>query len=428
MINRLTGIFALTLMLLTAAASFAQNEGDRVIAIVGNDVILESDFQYQMQLYARQNQLSQIPPQVAQQIFQQMITDKIIYAKALQDSIEVTEDEINRELDFRIQSLTQQMGSVQRLEEVYSMSIARIRIQLRDDLTKKLLADKLKRQRFSGGVKVSDKEVNEFFATYRDSLPPASSEYEISQIFLTRKVSEPEKQAAIQTARQILDSIRSGVSFEELARRNSVDIGSGQNGGDLGPAGKGTFVKPFEDVVFSLREGEVSEPVETEFGVHIIRLDSKTGETVRSRHILIPYPRLESSDFETINFLRDLRTKIQSGSITFEEAAKQYSENEESKVKGGYEGFVAEERLDSAEIDALKRISNGEITEPIKIGSDNNYGYSILKLHSFSAGHPLTISGDYDRIKRYAEYFKENKELEKWINEIRESIYVDIRY
>jgi peptidyl-prolyl cis-trans isomerase SurA len=428
MFKRLFGIFVLTLAMLTSAASFAQNEGDRVIAIVGNDVILESDFQYQLQLYARQNQLPQIPPQVAQQIFQQMITDKIIYAKALQDSVEVTDDEINRELDFRIQSLTQQMGSMQRLEEVYGMSIARIRLQLKDDLTKKLLADKLRRQRFSGGIKVTDKEVNEFYQTYRDSLPPASSEYEISQIFLTRKVSEPERQAALQTARQILDSIRMGVSFEELARRNSADVASGQNGGDLGTAGRGAFVKPFEDAVFSMREGEVSEPVETEFGIHIIRLDSKTGETVRSRHILIPFPKLESSDFETINFLKDLREKILSGAMTFEEASKQYSENEESRVKGGYEGFVAVERLDSAEIDALRKISDGEITEPIKIGSDNNYGYSILKRHSYSEGHNLTLAGDYDKIKRYAEFFKENKELEKWINEIRESIYVDIRY
>src|SRR5690606_1719131 len=195
--------------IILAAGSFAslnaqQPQGDRILAVVGNDVILESDFQYQVQVYARQNQIAEINPMIAQQIFQQMLTDKIIYAKAVQDSVEINEEDINRELDFRIKSLVSQIGSVSQLEEIYGMSIGRIKLLLKEDLEKKLRADRLKREKFRGGIKVSDKEVQDFYTTYRDSLPEASDEYELSQIYISRKISDAEKDQARLEALAIL--------------------------------------------------------------------------------------------------------------------------------------------------------------------------------------------------------------------------------
>lgn len=413
--------------LLYAIPSFSQNEGDRILAIVGNDIILESDFQYQLQLYARQNQLNQINQFIAQQIFQQMITEKIILAKAEQDSIEATDEEVNRELDFRIKSLIDQFGTEQKLEEVYGMSLGKIKLTLRDELKKKLKTDKLKRKRFQGGIRVTDKEVRDFYNSFRDSLPPASEEFELSHIYMDRKVTDLEKKMAREKAEKILDSIKNGVDFSELAIRNSDDIQSAKSGGDLGYAKKGTFVNEFEDALFSLKTGEVSDIIETEFGCHIIKLNDKKGELVRSQHILVAYPKLESSDLETINFLKEIKARIEKSEISFEDAAKQYSQDVESAKKGGHIGIVSAERLDSNVVDELKSIPVGGISNPFKTGDQRNYGYEIFKVHKISPSHILTLQSDYNRIKKYAEIYKENKEVEDWINEIKESIYIDIK-
>ncbi|HRE41867.1 MAG TPA: peptidylprolyl isomerase [Ignavibacteria bacterium] len=406
-----------------------QNPGDKILAVVGNDIILESDFNYQLQMYLRQNNISyeQVPPYLPQQIFQNMITEKIIYAKALQDSIYVTEDEIEKELDYRLKNLVDQFGSVTRIEEYYGMSIGKIRLELKTDLSKRLMSDKLKRRKFSGGVKLTNREVREFFEQYKDSLPPAPTEFEIANIYLERKVSESEKFIALEKIKKILDSLNSGVDFAILATNNSDDKGSAVNGGDLGYAKKGVFVKNFEEALFTLEVGKVSDIVETEYGYHLIRNDGKKGEEIKSSHILVAFPKLESSDLETISFLNSIRDSIRNGQLSFEDAAKRYSQDPNSKDKGGYVGFIEKSRLDSSEVEELNKTIPGGITDPIRIGTDVQYGYEILNLISINPEHKLDIDTDYDKIKKYAESFKENTELEKWINEMRNTIYVDIR-
>lgn len=421
------GILTIVILLRFTGTAFSQIEGDRVIAVVGYDIITESDLQYQLQLYARQNQLTEIPPYVAQQVFQSMLTNKIILAKAEQDSVIVTEDEVNRELDARVKNLVNQVGSEERLEQVYGMTLPKIKLLIKEDLEKSLKIEKLKRKRFQTGMRITDREVREFYDSYKDSIPDVSTEFEVAHIFMERKVSDAEKKEAKRIAELILDSIKNGADFSELARRNSQDSMSAIVGGDLGYAKRGTFVKEFEETVFSLKPGEVSNVIETEFGYHIIKLNEKQGDKVRAQHILIKFPRFESSDFETINFLKDLKKKIENNEITFEDAAKIYSQDENTKSKGGYIGKIPIEQFDSAAAEALKNLSKGQITDPLRTGSDEKYGYEIYKLIDVIPPHKLSLEGDYERIKKFAESLKENREIEKWINEIRKSIYVDIR-
>ena len=175
------------------SVAFSQTEGDRVLAIAGNYIITESDFQNQLQMYAKQNQLNEISPYIAQQLFQSILTNKILLAKADQDSIEVTEDEITREYENRIKSLIDQVGSQQRLEELYGMPMNRIKSTLKEELKKNLKVEKLKRKKFSGGVNVSEREVNAFYTTYKDSLPEVSEEYEIAPIIMEIKMIYGEK-------------------------------------------------------------------------------------------------------------------------------------------------------------------------------------------------------------------------------------------
>lgn len=407
--------------------SFSQTEGDRIIAIIGNEIVTESDFQYQVQLFARQNQITEISPYIAQQIFQSIITNKIILAKADQDSIMVTEEEVNKELENRMKTMIAQVGSEQRVEEIYGMSLVKIRNIIKEDLQKNMKIEKLKRGQFQGKLNVSDRELREFFETYKDSLPEVSEEFELAHIYLDRKVSDAEKQGAEAIAKQIMDSIKAGADFTELARRNSQDSMSAIEGGDLGFAKKGTFVKEFEETVFNLKEGEVSGIIETEFGYHIIKLNERQGDKVRSQHILIKFPKYESSDFETINFLKDLKSQIEKNEITFEDAAKKYSQDINTKDKGGYAGFIPSEQIDSNAVVKIRELSSGQISEPMRTGSDVSYGYEIYKLISINPPHKLNLQKDYDKIKRLAESYKENKEMEKWINQIRETIFVDIK-
>jgi len=397
------------------------------LAVVGNEVILESDFQYQLQLYARQNQLTNISPFLAQQIFQQMLTEKIIIAKAEQDSISVTEEEINKELDSRIKSLIDQFGSEQKVEEFYKLSIIKIKLTLKEDLRKKLKADKLKRQRFQGGIKVSDREIKEFYYSYKDSLPMASEEYDLYHIFVIRKISDTERSLAKEKATKILDSIKSGVDFSELAKRNSDDSLSGLNGGDLGWAKRGTYVKQFEEELLRLNIGEMSGLVETEFGFHIIKLTDKKGDQVRCQHILASFPRLESSDFETISYLNNIKKEIEDGKISFEDASSKYSQDNQTSSKGGHIGAVQIEKLDSNVILELKSLEQGKISNPIKIGDNRNYGYELLKYTNITPSHKMTLEQDYEKVKKYTEFMKENKEMEKWIDEIKKFIFIDVK-
>jgi peptidyl-prolyl cis-trans isomerase SurA len=420
--------FLILFILLIATKGFSQKEGDRILAIVGYDIILESDLQYQMQLYARQNQLSQLSPAIAQQIFQQLLTEKIIYARAEQDSITVKEDEIGKELDFRIKNMVDQLGSEKKVEEVYGMSIGKIKIVLKEDLLKKMKSDKLKRKKFQGAIKVTDKDVNDFYAKYKDSLPPAKEEFELAHIYMQRKITEAEKQLAKEKALKILDSIKNGIDFSDLAKRNSDDKQSAVNGGDLGYSKKGVFVKEFEETLYSLNVGEVSGIVETEYGYHIIKLNEKKGDLVKSQHILVAYPKLESSDMETISFMNDLRSKIESNKISFQEAAKQYSQDINSSQKGGYLGFVQVDRLDSLTYEEIKNLDSTQISKPLKTSDERDYGYEILRVIKKIPAHKITLEQDYDKIKKLASLFKENSEMEKWVDEIKKTVYVDVKY
>ncbi len=419
----------LSLFFLTALNFvYAQKEGDRIIAIVGNEIILESDLQYQMQMYARQNNLTSLNPAIAQQIFTQMVTDKIILAKAEQDSIIVKDEEVNKELDYRLRTLIQQVGSEQRIQEVYGMPLVKIRLTLKEDLVKKMMSDKLKRKKFSNPIKVSDKEVREFYNNYKDSIPPANEEFELSHIFISRKLTEAEKEIAKTKALQILDSVKAGTDFSELAKRNSDDKGSAVNGGDLGFAKKGVFVKEFEESLNKLSIDEVSDVVETEFGYHIIKLKEKKGDQVRAQHILVSFKKQASSDFETISVLNSIRDSIVSGKLTFEQAVVRYSQDTETKSKEGYLGFLSVDKLDSNYISELNSLQIGEISKPIRSGDDDNYAYELIIIKSKAAPHKLTLETDYERIKKYTSALKDNKAYEDWIEELKKSIYVDIKF
>ena len=406
---------------------FSQVEGDRIIAIVGNDIILQSELNFQIYNYVTQNNIQQINDALVQKVFQNLLTEKLILAKAEQDSIFVSQDEINKQVDGRLKELVSQFGSEKNLENVYGITISKIKALLAEQVERSIKVSRVKQEKFGYGITVSKREVVKFFEEYKDSIPQVPETFELSQIVRIPKITEDAKYIAKEKALQLLDSIKAGKEFSELARKYSDDSLSAIQGGNLGKAKKGTFVKEFEDAAFLLQQGEVSEIVETEFGYHIIKLIGRSGDIIETQHILIKFPKLEAADFAEINFLKDLKSKITNGDMSFKKAAVMHSQEPQSAADSGYAGKISITNLDSLEIIALKDLKIGDISEPVKVGDERNYGYYMYLLKERIPEHKATLETDYQLIENFALRFKEQKMLSEWIEDLKKTIYLEIK-
>lgn len=419
-------IFAVLIFVLSFKV-YSQGEGDKIIAIVGNNIILQSDLNFQLYSYMQQNGIQQLSNEVVEQVFQGLLTDKLMLAKAEQDSIYVSPEEINKQVDGRIKDFVAQFGSEKNVEDAYGLTIPKIRNLLKDQTERNIKISRVKQEKFGYGINVSKPEITKFFSDYRDSLPPVPETYDLVQIVRIPKITEDAKFMARQEIDQLLDSVKAGKDFSELAKLYSDDSLSALQGGALGKSKKGSFVKEFEDAAFLLQPGEVSGVVETEFGYHLIKLNDKTGDFITAQHILVKFPRLETADFTEINFLKDLKTRINSGELTFNQAAVLYSQEPKSAADSGHIGKVSINNLDSLEIITLRDLTTGELSEPVKVGDDRFYGYYMYKVNERIPEHAATLENDYEIIQQYAQRYKEQKMLAEWLDELKKTIYVEIK-
>lgn len=419
-------ILASLFFIFAALNVYSQSEGDRIIAIVGNDIILQSDLNFQLYNYMQQNNVPQITNQMVEQVFQNMLTEKLMLAKAEQDSIYIPQEEVNKQVEQRVSELVNQFGSEKNLESQYGVTMQRIRTLIGEQYEKNAKVNRVKQQKFGYGITVTKPEVEKFFNDYRDSIPPVPETYDLYQIVRIPQITEDAKFIAKEKALKILDSVKAGRDFSELAKINSDDSLSALDGGNLGRAKKGTFVKEFEDAAYLLQPGEVSDIVESEFGYHIIKLNEKSGDFVTTQHILVKFPRLETADFTEINFLKDLKSKISSES-DFKKLAATNSQEPKSATDSGYVGKMNTGQMEESEINALKDLSIGQVSDPIKIGDDRFYGYYMYYIKNKTSEHPATLETDYAMLEQYALKLKEQKILGEWIDELKKTIYVDIK-
>jgi peptidyl-prolyl cis-trans isomerase SurA len=411
--------------LIPALTLRAQNEQtlDRIVAVVGDEIITESELQLQMLQATRTNPNSQ-DASLRARVLEAMMNDKLILAQAELDSIQVPAEEITRRLDEQVSRLTRYYGSEERFEQAVGMTIAQMKREYRDDIRKRIMIEMIQQQKL-GDIEVTHREVEEFFRTYGDSLPPVPEQVELRQIVLFPRVTESFKQAARVKAQNILDSIRAGSSFEEMAKKYSDDAGSARNGGNLGLARRGVFVKQFEESAFSLEPGEVSDLVETQFGFHIIKLVEKKGEAVRPLHILIKVAKTGESDQSVIDTLNALRKRIIDGA-DFEEIALKYSEDSETRKFGGSLGVIEAAELSDEMKKVQQDLGVGQISEPVKLTMDRDYGYAIVQLQKRIGQHPATLASDYQRVANFAKIFKQNRLYAEWIGKIKDSVYWNV--
>lgn len=425
--NKLKSLFAAFIIVCCAASVYSQGEGDKIIAIVGNDVILQSDLNFQLYNFMNQNNIQQITNDVVQQVFQNMLTEKLMLAKAEQDSVMVSQDDINKQVEGRISEMVAQFGSEKNIEEAYGMTIPKIKNLLGVQIEKNIKIQKVKQDKFGYGITATRPEVLKFYEEMKDSIPPVPETFELLQIVRIPKITEDAKYIAKEKILKLLDSIKAGADFSEIAKKYSDDSLSAIQGGKLGKSKKGSFVKEFEDAAFLLKPGEVSDIVETEFGYHIIKLNEKSGDFITAQHILVKFPRLEAADFSEISFLKDLKQRIISNEISFKQAALQYSQDPKTSADSGYIGKISLNNLDSLEIVAIKDLSPGNISEPVKVGDDRYYGYYLYLLKERFPEHKADLQNDYTLIEQYAQHYKEQKILVDWIEELKKTIYVEIK-
>lgn len=428
---RVAAVAAAAVLLGSGWQAAAQKQGDvldKVVAVVGKEAIYLSDLRAQTEFYAVSNRISPETPGLREQVLDAMINEKLLLAEAQRDTnVRVTEDQVTQRLDELIAQriANPQIGSEKRLEELYGMPVSRMKREFRDEMRKQILAQQLQQIHFDG-VTVSRREVEEFYTTYKDSLPEVPEEYEIYHVFRYPRVSVAMREAITAKARAVLDSIKLGGDFAEFARRYSDDKATAASGGELGLWKRGEFVPDFEEIVFSLKEGQLSDIVETSRGFHIIQLIERRGERVNARHILFRAEVDSTSTLEAISFLRALKDSAQQGT-PFTELAKRYSDDKESGPLGGLIGRLTGDQFDPELVKVAETMQPGEISDPVELTSGNVRGFHIIYLKDRVPKHLMNTAQDWKRLEDMALGYKRNTEYQKWLLELRDKIYWELR-
>lgn len=415
-------------LIFSANYVLAQQVIDRVVAVVENEVILQSELtQYALNIAFQYRIDPRREPEKFQQLqdetLQNLINQKILLAKAEEDSIEVEERQVDSVLEEQVNRMIQQVGSEQKLEEQVGMSLSKLKRNFRDDVRKNLRVEKLQQTKFSQ-IKITRREIEEFYNSAKDSLPDLKETVDISHILINVKAGDVSEQKAREKITEYLQEVKSGADFADLSRKYSEDPGSAARGGEIGFMERGDFVPEFEEVAFLLEPGQISDIVKTRFGFHIIQCIERKGDKINVRHLLI---RLEPTDVDeeaTEKKAKEIRALLDNPENNFETIAKQYSEDETTREQGGHLGLFEVENLQEQEFRAvLDTLKPGKISQPFK----TKFGWHILKLNSKQEPRPITIEKDWDKLEAFALNLKRQKEFQKWLEEIKKDVYVEIK-
>ena len=406
---------------------------DKVVAKVGSEHILLSEVEEEFS-YAKTKDPS-LTDDIKCLIIDNMIAQKLVIYHAKIDSVEIAEDEVETQLDYRFESILRQMnGDEAFFQDYYGATVAEMKERFRDDQRHKILAEKMQYKLISE-IEITPKEVEKFYkGVPSDSLPYFKSEMEISEIILTPKVNDIERNKALDKITDLRKKVVSGeASFADIASKFSQDPGSAVRGGDLGFAKRGVYVPEFEVTVFSLAKDEISEIIETEFGFHFIQLIERRGNTIRARHVLIK-PEITADDLTLAkNKLDSIRQLIASDSMTFEEAVMKfslknlpsYSNSGRVKNQNTNNTFFAADDLDPDTYFAIFELKPGQLSSPLSIQlPDGQKAFRLIKLNTISKPHKASLKEDFDKIAGFAKESKKNEYFLKWLKKKREETFI----
>lgn len=404
---------------------------DKIIAKVDDYVVLKSELEKAYLDFLSRGELSQGDAKCS--IFEQLIVNKLLVAKAEIDSVEVSDAEVTNNLDRRMSYIISQVGSEERVEEFYGKSIDQFKVELFEQIKEQLVIQKMQGE-ISSGISVTPAEVKRFFNKIpADSLPFFSTEVAIGQIVKIPEVSKSQKAIIKQQLNDIRDRIRAGADFGEMARRYSSDPGSRGTGGNLGFFKRGELAPEYEATALTLKPGEISEPVESQFGMHIIELIERRGNSYNSRHILMN-PMPSASDIQGAkDFLDSLRILVLNDSIEFEKAAKEHSDDVLTAGSGGFftdatgAARVSVEELDPVVFFTIDTMKVGDITKPMEFRMDDGKeAMRVLLYQDRVAPHQANLLQDYQKIRSATLASKRNKKLSEWFKNAKDDVFIDI--
>ena len=430
-----TSILAVA-FLLFSVVTFAQKKQkiDGVAAVVGNYIVLDSDIDLMyLELKSQGIDTEKI---TRCELLGKQLEDKLYAHQAIQDSIVVTDEEVNSFMDSQMNTMVEQIGSKEKLFEYYKKKDEQdFRSYFFEIIKMNKLTSQMQRK-IVDDVTVTPDEVKQFFNKIpADQIPTIGAEIELSQIVVKPVVLKEDKQKIIDKLNEIRnDVINNGGSFYSKAVIYSEDPGSSSNGGYYKMNKKTQFVKEFKDVAFRLNEGEISEPFETEFGYHIIMVDKIIGQDIELRHIVLSPKVTTKATNEALEKIEKIKSKIEKGEISFEEAAKASSDDKDTRTNGGLllNPRTSEPRFEISKLDPslynqVKELKQGDISKVfLDQERQGTKFFKILKVNKKTEEHKADYATDYMKIKDLALSDKQFTEIGKWMTENIEKNYIKV--
>ena len=423
------------LILLTLGSLVTQGQQqvlDKVIGVVAKYPILLSDLQNSM----LETETQGVPADKCF-AFEMLVFQKLLVAQADRDSVTVTDAEVDTELNRRMGYFVQQFGSEAKLEEFYGKRTNVLKDELRPEVQEQLIAEKMN-GKITGETKLTPAEVRQYFAKIPvDSLPLIESEVELQQLVKKPVFSADAKKEAKETLESYRQRVLKGeVSMSTIARLYSEDPGSAKDGGHY-EFGRGVMDPSFESVAFRLKKGEISNVFETPYGYHFILLEQRKGEMVAIRHVLI-MPKMSNEDvFACKRQLDSIYEVIKEGKMTFEEAVKKFSDDEETKQNAGLMINPANAstrfdnetlgQLDKNMVATLNSMQPGDFSKAMQFATpDGKPGYRLIKLKNRIDPHKANLKEDYQRISMMATQDKKKELVREWIKKRSKITYIKL--
>lgn len=424
-----------TLLTLCSLNLFGQREViDRVVANVGSEIILLSEVEEQYALLEAQEGV--LPDDIRCGILDQVLAQKLLVNQAKLDSIELSDGEVEDQLNARIDNILAYMGGdTKQFEDYYGQTIAEVKEAFRSDLRNQILAERMRGQ-IVQSIIITPKEVKEFFARIPvDSLPYFNSEVEIAELVYKPQLNAEEKAKAIAELTGLKEQIEAGADFAKLASEHSDDFASARIGGDLGWTKRGKFVAEFEAEAYKLDPGEISPVFQSQFGFHVLQLIGRRGNSINTRHILIR-PEITDADLDLARAKLDtVRQLILTDSISFETAVRRYSDKDlQSYSNGGRltnpqtgNTFFEIADLDPSIYFTIDTMSINGVSEPFSFA--NQMGetmFRLVQLQSRSEPHKANLATDYSKIRTAAKEEKQSRFVSDWVENKINSTFINL--
>tara|TARA_B100000949_G_scaffold212600_1_gene206900 strand:+ start:2446 stop:3726 length:1281 start_codon:yes stop_codon:yes gene_type:complete len=409
---------------------YGQNQDmpvDGIAAIVGENIILKSDVSQVVGMTALQKGLDIIRDRVLLEklqgeVLSSLVDQKIILEMAKLDSIEVNEKDVERALEQQIETFIMRAGTEELAEAMLGQSLNDFRREYWYDMHDRLITEQYQQQLIMS-ININRDGVFNFFADYKDSLPVFPVKMKIRHLLVRIKPSEKSRLEALEKIKILREKIIAGESFSDLAEKHSTDTGTKNNGGSLGYIRRNQMVKDFETVAFTQKLNIISNPVETQFGFHILETTEKSGEKIKVRHILISPTIKEDDETRAYNYamtLRDSSNNINS----FKKLIRKFSDDEQTKKIGGNLGWITPTNSPIPAIaEVLGLLEKNECSRPVK----SDYGYHLLWVETVKPGGYPSLETHWVEIEEIALNHKRMIYFQDWVTEARSKFFIDIK-